>query len=107
MQQITISGWAPYDSEVCSDNYGRNYKRFVTRCVSYSRTNTRIYTEYSCKCYLSQIDDIKKGDEVFLTGKLALGITQDEKGNPKLIANVHVNQIAIRHKGSEVIKESS
>ena len=96
MQQITLSGWATRDSELYVDNVGKEYKRFTIRCMSLDRTNRKMYTEYTCYSYLNQLADIKRGDEVFLTGKQSLGITQDEKGNFKPLANVVVHQITVR-----------
>lgn len=98
MQQITLSGWATVDSEDYVDSIGKKYKRFIVRCMSYDRMSRKIYTDYTCYTYLTQLDDIKKGDDVVLTGKQTLGVTQDEKGNPKVLASVVIHQITVKHR---------
>lgn len=92
MQQITISGTLVSNSESCTDKNGKSFSRFSVVCGSREITGRTKYTYYRCICYVSGYERLKKGDQVFVTGKLNADVAVDSKGQPYLQLNVMVYQ---------------
>ena len=61
-------------------------------CGSKEITGRMVYTEYKCVCYVNGYEKLRKGDQVFLTGKQSAGIGYDKDGNAVLKLNVMVYQ---------------
>lgn len=92
MQQITISGTLLTDAELCKDKNGKNFVRFKVTCGDTDAFGRTEYTHYQCTCYLQNFNKLKKGDQVFVTGKLSAKISADDKGKSYLNLNVMVYQ---------------
>ena len=101
MQQITISGTLLSNAESCSDRTGRKYARFKVTCGDTDLQGRVQFTHYHCTCYLPNYDNLKKGDQVFITGKLSARISFDEDGKPYLNLNVMVFQACGGYKCDE------
>lgn len=101
MQQITISGTLLYDAEACTDRNGRSYARFKVTCGDTDMSGRAQFTHYHCTCYLPNFEKLKKGDQVFVTGKLSAKVSLDEKGNPTLNLNIMVYQASGGYKLEE------
>lgn len=92
MQQITISGTLLSGAEQCTDKNGNTYVRFDVTCGE-SDINGRVeYTHYHCTCYISGFENLKKGDQVFITGKLRAKVSTGKDGKAYLNLNVMVYQ---------------
>lgn len=92
MQQITISGTLLEDAVVCTDKNQHTYTRFKVTCGEYDVLNRLQYTIYYCTCYLPNLNNLKKGDQVFVTGKFSAKIITGDDGKPYLRLNVMVLQ---------------
>ena len=101
MQQITICGTLISDAESCTDRNGRPYIRFEVNCDDPDITGRTQYTHYHCTCYLNNLDKLKKGDQVFLTGKLMAKLTIGRDGKPYMNLNVMVYQATDGYKIEE------
>jgi len=103
MQQITISGTLLSDAETCRDIRGREYTRFKVTCGDTDTAGRVQYTHYHCTCYLSlsSFGRLKKGDQVFVIGRLSAKLAIDEKGTPYLNLNVMVYQASGGYKIEE------
>lgn len=91
MQQVTISGTLLADAEKCVDTNGRTYSRFTVSCGSKGPGGRTEYTQYRCTCYITGYEDCKKGDQIFLTGKLSAKLKTDEKGKVHLNLDVMIH----------------
>ena len=92
MQQITISGTLLTDAENCKDRNGRSFVRFKVTCGDTDVLGRTKYTHYNCTCYMPNFGKLKKGDQVFVTGKLSADIAMDDKGKTYLNLCVMVYQ---------------
>lgn len=102
MQQITISGTLSADAEKCRDKNGNPYVRFKVACGDNDINGRTIFTYYHCTCYISGFEDLKKGDQVFVTGKLSAKIGNSVKdGTAYLNLNIMVYQVAGGYKIEE------
>lgn len=102
MQQITISGTLSNDIERCKDKNGNSYIRFKVACGDTDINGRVQFTHYHCTCYVSGFEDLKKGDQVFVTGKFSAKITNSAKdGTPYLNLNVMVYQVSGGYKIQE------
>ena len=93
MQQITISGTLLSDVEKGTDKNGRTFLRFTVSCGWNDQDNRTQYTHYRCTCYVGGYEKLKKGDQVFVTGKLTATIGYDDDRNAFLNMDVMVYQI--------------
>lgn len=93
MQQVTISGTLYRDAEKCIDRNGRKYIRFVVTCGSDEPGGRTEFTHYQCTCYMTGFENMKKGDQVFVTGKFSARTRVDDKGKTYMNLNVMVHQI--------------
>lgn len=82
MQQITISGTLLADAEQYKDKNGNNFVRLKVTCGETDMNGRTQFTHYLCTSYLEGFNKLKKGDQVFLTGKLSAKSGIDEKGKP-------------------------
>ena len=101
MQQITISGTLLTDAEKSVDKNNRTFVRFTVSCGwsdQYGRTQ---YTHYRCVCYVGGYDKMKKGDQVFVTGKLTASIGYDNAGKSYLNLDVMVYQVSKGYRSEE------
>lgn len=99
MQQITISGTLCNDAERCKDKNGNTYMRFKVACGDTDLNGRMIYTYYHCTCYISGLETLKRGDQVFITGKLSAKVNISPKdGYPYLNLNVMVYQASSGYK---------
>jgi len=94
MQQVSISGVLNSDSEQCTDVSGRTYLRFTVRCESRDKLSRKYHTYYTCFCYIGGVKDLKKDDQVFVTGKQSVGIKYDKNNSPYPYITVMVYQIS-------------
>ncbi len=101
MEQITISGVLDNDSEKCIDANNRPYCRFVASCPYEDKFGRTRYRHYNCICYVSGYDNLKKGDQIFLSGKFSAALLLDEKGKPYMELNIMVYQASDGYKASE------
>jgi hypothetical protein len=101
MQQITISGTLVSDVESCTDKNSRPYMRFEVKCADPDITGRVQFTLYHCTCYLSNLENIKRGDQVFLTGKLTAKLTLGRDGKPYMNLNIMVYQATDGYKIEE------
>ena len=92
MQQITISGTLLNDAETCIDKKGNSYVRFDVTCGESEMNGRKSFTHYHCICYIGGFNELKKGESVFLTGKLNAKISTDKEGKAYLNLNVMVYQ---------------
>lgn len=107
MQQITISGTLSSEVERCKDKNGNSYIRFKVVCGDTDINGRSVFTHYHCTCYISGFEDLKKGDQVFITGKLSAKISISAKdGNPYLNLNVMVYQASAGYKQDEKEKKN-
>lgn len=98
MQQVTISGNLLNDAEKCRDKNGNLYSRFDVTCPDTNYAGRTTYTHYHCVCYLAGVEMLKKGDQVFLTGKLNATASVDSKGNAYVNLNIMVFQATVGSK---------
>ncbi|MBR1434021.1 MAG: single-stranded DNA-binding protein [Bacteroidales bacterium] len=94
MQQVTISGTLLSDAENCVDKNQRSYIRFTVTCGDNDENGRSIYTHYRCTCYIAGYEKMKKGDQVFVTGKQKIRLGQTAQGEPKINIDVMVFQIS-------------
>lgn len=106
MQQITISGTLFNDAEKCVDKNGRPYVRFVVTCGNDEPEGKREFTHYQCTCYMTGYEAMKKGDQVFVTGKFTAKARMDDKGKTYMNLNVMVHQINGGYRANERVKKS-
>lgn len=92
MQQITISGTLLSDAETCVDKRGKTFVRLKVTCGDTDINERTQYTHYYCTCYMSGFEKLKKGDQVFLTGKLSAKAVLGTDGKAYLNLNVMVYQ---------------
>ncbi len=92
MQQVTISGTLYSDAETCRDKNGHVYVRFKVTCGDTDINGRVQFTHYHCTCYLPKFDKLKKGDQVFVTGKLSVKLSTNDDGKPYINLNVMVYQ---------------
>lgn len=101
MQQITISGTLLSDAVVCTDKNGRQYVRFKVTCGDEDINGRTQFTHYHCTCYPTGFDKLKKGDQVFINGRLSAKISISETGKPYLNLNIMVYQATGGYKMAE------
>ena len=89
-----------YDAEKCIDKSKRNYSRFSVSCGNAGPDGRVEYTHYRCICYLSGFENLKKGDQVFVTGKLSARLRTDEKGHTYMNLDVMVYQASFGGKNA-------
>lgn len=102
MQQITISGTLLNDAEQCKDKNGKYYVRFKVTCGDQDINGRVQFTHYHCTCYLPGFEELKKGDQIFVTGKLSAkaGVSNTD-GKAYLNLNVMVYQATGGYKQEE------
>lgn len=105
MQQITLSGTLITDASKQRDKSGRNYIRFTLTCSSVNIYGRTEFTHYRCICYVPGYESMKKGDQVFITGKFSASIGKDDKGNAYLNLDVMVTSISGGYRAAERKKE--
>ena len=81
MQVIIISGTLLSDSVKCKDRNGRSFTRFTVTCGSEGANGRTVFTHYRCTCYVSGCDFLKKGDQVFVSGRFSPSVSIDNEGN--------------------------
>jgi len=101
MEQIILSGTLFKDAESCIDKSGKTYSRFTVVCGSNDSTGRAVFTRYHCICYISGYEKMKKGDQVFVTGKLTAKLGIDENENPSVSLSVMVFQISGGYRAEE------
>lgn len=88
-----ISGTLLNDAGMFTDKAGKNYVRFTVTCGTSDVFGRTIYSHYRCICYFGGYDKMKKGDQVFLTGRFTPSVILDDKGKPQMNLDVMVTQI--------------
>ena len=101
MQQITISGTLLNDAERCKDRNGNFYVRFDVTCGESDTSGRPEFTHYHCTCYITGFEKLKKGDQVFITGKLRAKLSANAKGEAYMNLNVMVHQVSGGYKIEE------
>lgn len=101
MQQITISGSLLTDAFTFKDVNNRQYVRFVVSCPNVDKFGRTTFSHYRCTCYILGFQSLKKGDQVFLTGRFTPSIGTDEKGKTYLNLDVLVLSISGGYKADE------
>ena len=81
MQSITISGTLLSDAMKCMDRNGRSFTRFTVTCGSEGVNGTIVYTHYRCTCFMSGLESLREGDQVFLSGRFTPSVSIDNEGN--------------------------
>ena len=100
MQMISISGTLLVDAEKCVGRNGVSYIRFDVTCPDQDAYGRTIYTHYHCTCYINGFDQLRKGDQVFISGKFHAKLSVDEKGKPYMNLNIMVYQITAGYRKS-------
>lgn len=93
MQQIIISGALITDVQKLRDRNGRDYLRFTVTCGSTDINGRSIFTHYRCISYITGYGKLKKGDQVFITGKFTPSLMCDENGKTYMNLDVMVASI--------------
>lgn len=94
MQVINISGTLVSDSEKCKDRNGRSFSRFTVTCGSNDINGRTVFTHYRCICYVGGYDALKKGDQVFVSGRFSPSVSLNNEGREVITSlNVMVHQI--------------
>lgn len=101
MEIVTISGTLYTDSSVAKDKNGRQFTRMTVTCGSSDPNGAPVFTHYKCICYLKGYENLKKGDQVFLTGSQKISIWVDQNGKPWLNIDVMVHHISCGYKGED------
>ena len=102
MQVINISGTLLSDSTKCKDRNGRSFTRFTVTCGSEGANGRTVFTHYRCTCYVGGYDFLKKGDQVFVSGRFSPTVTIDKDGNEIITGlNVLVHQITGGYRATE------
>ena len=94
MQQITLSGTLITDAYKFRDKNNREFIRFTVTCGSLDGNGRTVFTHYRCTCYLLGFEGMKKGDQVFLTGRFTPSLDTDVKGKPYMRLDVMVVSIS-------------
>lgn len=102
MEQITLCGTLVEDARSCQDKAGHPYVRFTVGCGRQDQYGRTIYTNYRCTCYVPGYDKLKKGDQVFITGKLSSYLGFGENGKPKVNLDVMIYQVAPGYKAAAI-----
>lgn len=93
MQRVTLSGTLVTDVFRQLDKNGRQYIRFTLACGTLNTNQRMEYTYYKCVSYIRGYDELKKGDQLFLTGKLQATIGYNEDRSPMLNLLVSVTEM--------------
>ncbi len=101
MEQITLSGTLITDATLQRDKKGRDYTRFILTCGSVNMFGRTEFTHYRCICYINGYENMKKGDQAFLTGKFSATLEKDEKNNYYMNLNVLVTSISGGYRATE------
>lgn len=102
-----ISGTLSGDAERCVDKNSRPYIRFTVTCGDADINNRTVYTHYQCTCYMTGYENMKKGDQVFLTGRFSAKQRTDDKGKTYMNLNVMVYQITGGYRADEKTKSKT
>lgn len=95
MQSIIITGTLLEDAEPGQDKNGLNFTRFTVTCGETGANERAYFTHYKCTCYLKGYDNLKKKDQVTVTGKVTIRISKTKDTNePYLNINVLVHSIS-------------
>ena len=106
MQHITISGTLLDDAEKCTDKDGRNYIRFSVSCGDSTPGGRTEFTHYNCTCYIMAYEGMRKGDQVFITGRFSPRLRKDDKGRSYMNLNIMVHQINGGRKAADKQKDN-
>lgn len=102
MQQIILSGTLLTDPERCKDKNGKYYTRFTLTCGSNDMFGRTVFTHYRCTCYIGGYERLRKGDQVFLSGKFSPSSSLDRDGKSVITSlNVMVYQISGGYRAQE------
>lgn len=101
MQQITISGTLLEDAEACRDKNSREYVRIKVTCGETDQNGRTQFSTYHCICYNAAYAKMKKGDQVFISGKFTPYVYMDKSGVEKMSLNILVIQITKGYQASE------
>lgn len=101
MLQITISGTLLENAETCVDKNGRTYTRFSVSCGSEDLNGRTQFLHFSCTCYVKGYEYLKKGDQVFLTGKFSAKLNTGNDGKTYMNLYIMVYQAAGGYKANE------
>lgn len=101
MQQITLSGTLIADATEHVDKNGRKHCRFLLTCGANDAYGRTVYSHYRCICYVNGYEGMKKGDQVFLTGKFLPSLTVDKDGKPYMNLDVMVVTISGGYRANE------
>ena len=93
MQRVTLSGTLVSDIFRQVDKNGRQYFRFTLSCGALNQYQRMEYTYYMCVSYMRGYEELKKGVQVFLTGKLSASIAYNSDHTPVLSLLVSVTDM--------------
>lgn len=94
METINISGRLYKDAEQCVDRNGKTYTRIIVTCGASVPDGRSRFTHYRCTCYQRGYENLKKHEQVFITGSLAVTTSKDDRGSFYVNLDVVVYQIA-------------
>ena len=101
MQQITLSGALITDAFKLKDKNNKDFLRFTLSCASVDNYGRTVFTHYRCTCYIIGFQGLKKGDQVFITGRFTPSIGTDDKGKTYMNLDVMVLSIAGGYRANE------
>lgn len=101
MQQITLSGTLISDASKFKDRNNKEFIKFIVTCGSTDAYGRTIFTHYRCICYVTGYEGMRKGDQVFLTGRFCPSLGTDESGKNYMNLDVMVISISGGYRASE------
>ena len=101
MQQIILSGTLIADATEHIDKNGRKHCRFILTCGETDVYGRTVYIHYNCICYKNGYEGMKKGDQVFITGKFLPSLNLDKDGKAYMNLNVMINTISGGYRANE------
>ena len=99
IQTIILLGHLMTDAETFIDKDGHDFIRFKMCCRKTTFKGESKFTVYRVCCYQKGFENMKRGDQVYVSGDLDINVHIDDKGKVWLNTEVYARQIA---KGSTI-----
>lgn len=93
MQVVSITGRLTSEVEKCQDKNGHFYHRFTVQSQTSDIFGRDLYTIFRCTCYVPGVEQLKKGDKVFMYGKFSVRAFINSQGKPEPICNIMIYQV--------------
>lgn len=107
IQNIILVGHLLTDAQSYTDKNGHDYIRFKMSCRRTTYTGETKFTIYRICCYQSGFENLRQGDQVYVSGDLDITYHVDENGKAWLNNDVFARQITKGSTENQKIKKNN